>query len=238
REKPPIQWAHARSGPGLQEILRDEAEGPEVGRGQVAAAVSEIARDVTEHVRHLEGLAEAHALLTLLAQVPAPEAWAVGGVQNRPEGADAAGDEVRVAVELVERVEGGQARGIFPGEAGEVEEHAGRQRGEDRADFGAVRGRGRVGGSGESFAFLRPSWNFRSRTLPFCPSASTPWRKRSSIWAERERSLSSAPPRSATVRVGGGGSCAITARSSGSSVSLALQHGHSILKDFSATRSP
>src|SRR3989454_6493929 len=114
REEPPVEWAHARSGPGLQEVLRDEAEGPEVGRGQVAAAVSEIARDVTEHVRHLEGLAEAHALLTLLAQVPTPEAWAVGGVQNRPEGADAAGDEVRVAVELVERVEGGQARGMPP----------------------------------------------------------------------------------------------------------------------------
>src|SRR5256885_2141125 len=67
REKPPVEWAHARAGPGLEEVLRDQAEGPEVGRGQVAAAVSEIARDVTEHVRHLEGLAEAHALLTLLA---------------------------------------------------------------------------------------------------------------------------------------------------------------------------
>src|SRR5881296_554846 len=107
REKPPIEWAHAGSGAGLEEVLRDEAESPEVGRGQVTAAVSEVARDVAEHVGHLERLAEAHARSTLLARVPAPEPWAVGDAERRPEGADAAGDEVRVAVELVERVERG-----------------------------------------------------------------------------------------------------------------------------------
>src|SRR5206468_12723734 len=92
--------------------------------------------------------------------------------------------------------------------------------------------------SARGYAALPALHSFPTRRSSDLPSASTPWRKRSSIWAERERSLSSAPPRSAIVRVGGGGSCAITARSSGSSVSLALQHGHSILKDFFATRSP
>ena len=103
--------------------------------------MSEVARDVAEHVGHLERLAEAHALATLLAQVPAPEPRAVGDAERRPEGADTAGDEVGVAVELVERVQRGQACGVLPGEAREVEEHTGRQRGQDRADFGAIRGR-------------------------------------------------------------------------------------------------
>src|SRR5438132_10090787 len=143
REEAPVEWAHARGGPGLEEVLRDEAQRRQLGRGQVAAAVSEIARDVAEHVGHLERLAEAHALLAHVAEVPVAEPWAVGYVQRRPEGADTAGDEIRVTVELVERVERGQARGVLAGEAREIEDHASRERGDDGPNFCAIRGRER-----------------------------------------------------------------------------------------------
>src|SRR2546426_496187 len=143
REEAPVEWAHARGDPGLEEVLRDEAQPRQLGRGQVAAAVSEIARDVAEHVGHLERLAEAHALLAHVAEVPVPEPWAVGDVQRRPEGADTAGDEIRVTVELVERVERGQARGVLAGEAREIEDHASRERGDDGPNFCAIRGRER-----------------------------------------------------------------------------------------------
>src|SRR5207249_790075 len=93
------------------------------GSGLAASATS-----VAEHVGHLERLAEAHALLAHVAEVPVPEPWAVGDVQRRPEGADTAGDEIRVTVELVERVERGQARGVLAGEAREIEDHASRER--------------------------------------------------------------------------------------------------------------
>src|SRR5262249_29289944 len=87
---------------------------------------------------------------------------------------------------------------------------------------------GLLGGSGESLAFLRLSRNFRSRSLPFWASACICWRNRSSRSADFVRSVSNAAPRSFAVRVGGGGSWAMTACSSGSIVSFPWQHGHTI----------
>jgi len=57
-----------------------------------------------------------------------------------PELADAAGDQVRVAIELRERAEGGEAAGVLARKARQVEQHAVGERGQDRAHAGQIGG--------------------------------------------------------------------------------------------------
>ena len=110
----------------------------ELGLGDVAAAVTEIARHVAQHVRHLQRLAEAHALRAHARDVPAGEARAMRHVHVGPELADASRDEVDVAVEVGERAERGEVRGVLAAKGDEVERHAARERREHVADGAPV----------------------------------------------------------------------------------------------------
>src|SRR3972149_3820721 len=84
--------------------------------------------------------------------------------------------------------------------------------------------------SGESLAFLSPSWNFRSSTLPLLCSAFICSLKRSSRREAPPLSAERAPPGSSPDRGRGGASWAMTASSAGSIVSRPLQHGQVTVK--------
>src|SRR5262249_13189961 len=89
---------------------------------------------------------EADAQRLHLLEIPVPEPGPVGDVNLRPELAHAAGDQVRVAVQVVARFERGQSALVFTGKAAQVFGHALEDGLEDVADPSAVRlGQGRVG---------------------------------------------------------------------------------------------
>ncbi len=134
------EGSQRRPRPGDKEILGLEAQEGQVLAGQVAAPLAQVARDVTEHVRQLERLAEADPERRHLLEVPVPETRTMGHVHLGPEFTDAARDEIRVAVELGARVERGEPALVFAWEAREVLRHAFNDGVEDAAHLPAVVG--------------------------------------------------------------------------------------------------
>ena len=136
------QSEHERARPwglrGIEKIAWRETEWRQLARGYIAPARSQVTRRVAQHIRHLEGFPETHALGTPLGDVPAGQAPAMGDVQRGPERPHASGHEVRVVIQLLERVERGEAFGVFAGKAREVDDHARGQRLHDRAHRGPV----------------------------------------------------------------------------------------------------
>ena len=132
----------------IEQVRRRQTERGELGGGQVAATAGQIGRYVPEHVGHLQRLAEANATCPHRRRLPAAQPRAMRQVHVRPELAHAAGHQVGVAVELRERVEGGETPGVLAREAPEVEQHAVGERREDTAHAGQVGG-GQAGHAGQ-----------------------------------------------------------------------------------------
>src|SRR5438552_10706593 len=107
---------------------------------EVAAADPEVAREIPEHIRQLQRLAEPHAARLHERQVPAGEPPAVGHVDLGPELADRSGDEIRVAVEVVQRLDRSECVRRLAREVREVEEHPLRDRRQRYPDAGGVGG--------------------------------------------------------------------------------------------------
>jgi hypothetical protein len=113
-----------------------DAEGAEVGDGEVAAAFGDVFGEIAEDVYQLQALAEAAAEGPEIAGGKAGVAGDVGGADAGPEFADAAGYQVGVLVEIG----GGFQRADFEGvgETEEVEFLAAGDFFEEGDDFGAI----------------------------------------------------------------------------------------------------
>src|SRR5439155_24692785 len=107
-ERPSAAGARRR-----QQVAGAETQRRELAGREIAAAVREVAGDVAQDVSELQRLAEAHALLAHLAQRPVAEAGPMRDVEHRPERANASGHEIDVVVELLERLDGRQFRGVL-----------------------------------------------------------------------------------------------------------------------------
>ena len=135
------QPARGRRPGRIEQVARRQAQRRQLAGRQVTTAVAQVRRHVAQDVRQLQGLAEPHAGGAHGRDVPAGEPWPVSDVHPRPELADAAGDQIRVAIEVGQRVERGQGGGVLAGKAFEVEALALGDRGEHRAHGRAVGGR-------------------------------------------------------------------------------------------------
>ena len=69
----------------VEKIARLETQERQVPARQIAAALAQVARDVTQHVGELEALAEAHAERGHLRRLPVAEPGPVGDVDVGPE---------------------------------------------------------------------------------------------------------------------------------------------------------
>src|SRR5262249_60158000 len=78
---------------------------------------------------------------TAVRHVPSAQAWSMGDVHRGPERPDTPGDQIRVVIELVERLERRKGSRVLAGKTGEIEDHAARERVEDRYHRVTIRGR-------------------------------------------------------------------------------------------------
>ena len=108
-----------RFGRVVTERRRRGAGGAEFGLGKVTAARAQVRRGVAQDVHELEALAEIRAEAAQVGESEMGAIWQMVQAEPRPEFADAAGDEIRVFLQLGGALEGDDMAAVA--EALEVE---------------------------------------------------------------------------------------------------------------------